>query len=158
MKTLTPVTRARLAAAAAVPLLLLTSCGGDSNDDTSNDAAGGDVPALEGEDCDADVTLSGALTAEWSGGATVAVSESDVAPPATYQANDGDYMLTASAVGNGFDDPTVILLADGRSFGVAFGDGSVEVADDGSGATIDAPANDVAGSGDTVQVKATITC
>jgi hypothetical protein len=166
--TPTPRTRARLAALAAVPLLLLTGCGGDDSDESSRDTAadtpdgggggGGDVPALQGEDCDADVTLTGALTAEWSGGDKVDVAgDSDVAPPATYQSNHDAYMLTVSAVGNGFDDPTVTLLADGRSFAVPFGEGSVEVAADGSGATIDAEAGEI-GADESVQVQASFDC
>ena len=168
MTTTTTPTRARLAALAAVPLLLLTGCGGDSDDSSGGDdspdvsAGAGDdaagVPALQGEDCDADVTLSGALTAQWSGGAKVDVSgDSDVAPPATYQSNHDGYMLTVSAVGNGFDDPTVTLLADGRSFAVPFGEGTVEVAADGSGATVRAAAPEI-GSDETVQVEAEFAC
>jgi hypothetical protein len=163
----TPRTRARLAALTAVPLLLLTGCGGDDSDDSPDHApgAGGpgggggrDVPTMEGEDCDADVSLSGALTAQWSGGAKVDVTaDSDVSPPATYQSNHDAYMLTVSAVGNGFDDPSVTLLADGRSFAVPFGEGSVEVAADGSGATLDAPANEIGADG-SVAVRATFDC
>lgn len=158
MKILTNRTRARVAVLAAVPLLLLTGCGGDDPDGGGDDAAAdGDVPALQGEDCDAEVTLTGAIEASWSGNATVDTSDS-VAPPATYQSSDAGTILTVSAVGNGFDDPTVILLADGRSFGVPFGEGSVDVSADGSGATIDAAAPEVGGEGGTVQVTATFTC
>lgn len=158
---LTTQTRLRLTVLAAVPLLLLAGCGGDDSADSADDAApgdaAGDVPALQGEGCDSDVTLSGALEAQWSGEATVSTSE-EVAPPATYQSDDGGYILTVSAAGNGFDDPMVTLLFEDAAYAVPFGEGTVDVRDDGSGATIDAAATNPADPDDTVQVQATFAC
>lgn len=167
------LTRSRLATlvlAAVLPALVLAGCGGDDGGNGGSGggnggSGGGDadsagsVPEMQGEDCDAQVSLTGAVSAEWDGGAKVDVTDSEVAPPATYQSNHDGFMLTVGSTGHGFDDPTVILLTDdGTSYAVPFDEGgTVEVQDDGSGATIEAEATDVAG-GDPVQVSASFDC
>ncbi|MEO9322556.1 hypothetical protein ABFT23_03645 [Nocardioides sp. C4-1] len=153
-----------------VPALLLalslTGCGGDDGDggDSSGGGGGdtvdgGDLPALQGEDCDAEVTLSGAVEASWSGNGTVSTAESGgVAPPASYQTSKDGMVLTLLSTGNGFDAPSVLLLiSDTESYTVTPGEGSVEVAEDGSGATVDAPAGMI-GTTDSVDVQATFDC
>lgn len=151
-------------------LLVVTACGGDDDESGggvdsgggSGDFSGaGDIPRLQGESCEAQVELTGAVERTFDGEGAVDVSESDVAPPATYQVGDGEgddaVLLTLASSGHGFDDPSVIVLAGSDSYAVPFGEGAVEVADDGSGAEVDAPASNPAG-GDPVQVRATFSC
>ncbi|GAA5146582.1 hypothetical protein GCM10023340_17670 [Nocardioides marinquilinus] len=158
------LTRPAAVLATLATCLALTACGSDDGGSGGNGGGdGGDggeevsgVQLQQGESCEAEVSLTGAVEQEWSGEASVSTSESDVAPPATYQAADGDTVLTTSAPGHGFEAITLITSGD-RSFGVPTDDPGIEAADDGSGATVSATATDVAG-GDTVQVEATFTC
>lgn len=147
--------------------LALTACGGDGGGDNGDGNGGGngdtvdggDLPALQGEDCDAEVTLTGAVEAEWSGNGTVSTTESGgVAPPASYQTSNDGMVLTLLSTGNGFDTPSVLLMvSDTESYAVTPGEGTVEIADDGSGATIDAPATMI-GTTDSVDVTASFDC
>ncbi|WP_345266193.1 hypothetical protein [Nocardioides nanhaiensis] len=149
-------------------LLVATGCGGDDGsgdgggDGASGDFSGaGDIPRLQGEACEAQVELTGAVERSLDGEGVVDVSDSDVAPPATYQIGDGEgddaVLLTLASAGNGFEDPSVIVLAGTDSYVVPFGEGAVEVADDGSGAEVDAPASNPTGEAP-VQVRATFSC
>lgn len=150
------------AALATLALALsLTACGGSdggSDDAPADDARPGDgLPTMEGEGCDVDVTLTGAVEQSWSGDGTVSVSESDVAPPASYQTLDGEAVLSLLSEGHGFD-PGVLLTVGDTSYGVETGSAGVDIAADGSGATIDATGTAIGAPDDSVQIAATFSC
>ena len=146
--------------------LLLTACGDDSDDGGSSGGAGADdvadidtaeeVPALQGESCDAEIALTGAVEQTFSGEGTVATSEADVAPPASYQAQFDDVLVTALSGGNGFD-PGFLVMVGAESYGVPTGTPGLDIAEDGSGLQVEAEAGSISG-GDPVQVVATFAC
>lgn len=154
--------------AALTLALALTACGGSDGSDggsdggsdagaTSDGARPGDgLPTLEGDSCDVDVTLTGAVEQSWSGDGSVAVSDSDSAPPASYQTLDGDAVLSLLSEGNGFD-ATVLLTVGAASYGVETGSAGVEIDPDGGGATIDATGTAIGGD-ESVDIAATFTC
>lgn len=116
--------------------------------------AGGEpaFPLIAGAACDSTVTLTGVVEQSWT--ATGAVALSDSGPVATYQSDDGATVLTAYAAGNGFEQ-TFVVAVGLDTYAPAPGKGTLDVAADGSRASIDAVAT--GGSGD-VHVTATITC
>lgn len=167
---MTSLRRRATALSTAVPTALLlalalTACGGSDSEGSggSGGSTGGDdgtsvddITQVEGDSCDAEVEVSGAVEQTISTEGTVSTSESDVAPPATYQVKDGGLLLTVFAEGNGFD-PSLLITTDATSYGMETGSAGLDAAADGSGFTADVEAGDIAG-GDPVRVVATFTC
>ncbi|WP_232677657.1 hypothetical protein [Nocardioides sp. R-C-SC26] len=173
-------TRAIAAASSLALALMLTACGGDDDQkDTSSgadtsagqsdeDAGSGDsgdgagdeapVPLMQGDACDAQVEVTGEVAADWQGDGVVSTSESDVAPLATYQSADGGAVLTLYAEGNGFDASAILLVGTDQSYGTSIDADGLDIADDGSGATIDADFVSPLGTETDVHVVATFAC
>lgn len=148
-------------------LLLGAGCGDDDNPGgpgagaskpTAVPTTGSDGKApfalLEGEPCDSEVRLTGAVKATWSGEGVV--DRPETGPVAVYQSVEGTTVLTVYAPGNGFD--ANVVVSDGTdSYGTSFDAPGLDVAADGSGATIDAEA--IVPDGDaSVRVVATFSC
>ncbi|MEJ7833937.1 MAG: hypothetical protein WKF79_13540, partial [Nocardioides sp.] len=95
----TPAWRASLLVLAA---LLLGGCGGEEEIpvDVSGFEGGGaytgDVPLLEGEDCDVEVVVTGDASVAWDGPGVVATDDASGAP-AVYQAAYDESVLTIYA-------------------------------------------------------------
>lgn len=122
-----------------------------------SEVTGVPFPLLEGDACDAEVTLTGVREDSWSGAGTVAPSSGDT-QPTTYQATDGaSSVLTVYAEGAGFDAAVVLQLADG-SYSSVPGDPGLDVAADGSGGTVDIEALAAEDPGSTLRVQATFSC
>lgn len=150
-------------------LLPMAACGGGQDDDpapTPSPSApaedptattdAGDLPLLQGETCRATIVLTGGVKAQWTGEGTVATSESG--PLATYQSADpadGDPVLTLYAAGDGFT-ATAIINAGTAVFSTPTGEGTLDIAADGSGATVSTTVGN--GIAATVDVEATFTC
>lgn len=165
MKTIRPLTVATL----LVPTLLLAACGGGDDEDASGDGGTSattaaeptqeietGIPLIPGDPCDVDVTLTGAVRKTFTEKGAVSLDDAG-GPTAVYQVTDGESVVTAYAAGNGFQ--TSVIVNDGtESYGSSTGAPGLEIADDGSGATID---TDVAQPGKPrvkVKVEATFTC
>ncbi len=121
-----------------------------------SEVTGVPFPLLEGEECDAEVTLSGVREAEWSSAGTVAPSTGDT-QPTTYQSADGASVVTVYAADAGFDAAVVVQL-EGAAFSSSPGDPGLDVAADGSGAVVDVEALAAEDPGTTLRIQATFTC
>jgi len=146
---------AALSASFLLSLGLLAGCGGD--EDSSADPGSDSSQATEGAtteqrgECEAEVELSGAVKASWTGEAFV-VTENRSGPVLYKAANKGN---TLTVLGEDGDFPALASLATKKG-NFSGGEGSFKVDDEGSGATVDATLQ--AGAGKSVDVVATITC
>ncbi|WP_370250494.1 hypothetical protein [Nocardioides sp.] len=157
-----------------LPVLLLAGCGGSEDTpapapsapaegaSSADDATTGDatdateLPLLQGEPCRATVVLTGGVKAQWTGEGTVATSSAG--PLATYQSAepaDGDPVITLYASGEGFS-ATAIINSGKAVFSTPTGTGTLDIAPDGSGATVRTTVGN--GLAAKVDVEATFTC
>ncbi len=142
---------AALSASFLLSLGLLAGCGGD--DDPTADpskATDGATTEQRGE-CEAEVELGGAVKASWTGEAFV-VTENRSGPVLYKAANKGN---TLTVLGENGDFPALASLTTKKGT-FSGGEGTFEVDEEGSGATVDAALK--AGAGKSVDVVATITC
>jgi hypothetical protein len=167
---MTPHSRRAVPAVPAVPAVLLvcavlagaSGCGGGGGGDDAVDASGavpqaGSIPTAEGDQCDIEVEVTGAVETSWSGPASLSTSE-DVGPPAFYQASHDGTVVSISSAGNGFE--AGVIIGSGSDSFVTEGDGGLDVAADGSGAELDVDATVPFSEdpGDVVHVTASVTC
>ncbi|MBZ5740071.1 hypothetical protein [Nocardioides mangrovi] len=148
--------RLALTVTALALLTSVTACSGgsDDKDDSSTPAASSSAGGDEGtftKQCSVEVEVTGAAEASWSGKATV----SNASGVTAYQSADGKDQLIVYA-GNDDIQTNANLTVGGATFTTTDPEVGLEVAKDGSGATVDAPTSGV--SGDGPQVTATFTC
>lgn len=132
----------------------------DATADLPGSASTGEsAPALEGEDCEVEIVITGSVDASWTGGGDT-VTGDETGAPAVYEAQDGSLRLTLSA-GSGDFDPSVLLtdFADGGvTYGSTPGEGDLDIAADGSGASVAGELVAPELPGETVNVTATFVC
>jgi hypothetical protein len=113
---------------------------------------GGGAGLLE---CDADLEISGDVTGRLEGG--TGTTSSAGGPAAFYQMLGEDLLLSTYSAGDAFD-ASVILQAGSETYGSAPGAAGLEVAEDGSGATLDVDVELVPTGDKSAHVAGTITC
>lgn len=131
-----------LSVPALVLSLGLTGCSGDDGDDkpdadasTASDAAEAPPAAQVRKGCTAEVEMTGAVTASWSGKATVRRGQG---APTAYTAEDGKMRVTAYASAEGFD-ATANFTGPGGTFTTPLdSDEGLDLDAKGSGGTVDA--------------------
>ncbi|MDT9591971.1 hypothetical protein RDV89_02765 [Nocardioides zeae] len=121
-------------------------------------STGEPLPELEGEECDAEVEITGALEASWSGDAVTASGGASGAP-ALYQAVSEDGVsVTVNAGGPGFDAAVLVADAGGMTYGSTPGADGVDASADGTGATVDTELLAPELPGEAARVVATFSC
>lgn len=137
----------RAAAAALLALGLLAGCGGDEPEEPDPLAA---TEEQRGE-CEAEVEVTGAVTASWTGEAFVVTENRS--GPTLYKSVDGKKTLTLLAAEGDF--PAVASLSTNQG-NFSGSDGTLEVDAEGSGATVETTLS--AGAGTSADLVATISC
>ena len=137
-------TRVLLSAPALVLALGLTACSGDGDDDTSGadstpthapDSSDRPVGAQVRQGCTAEGAVTGAITATWSGKASV---RTDEGAPTVYTAEDGTMRVTAYSAADGFETTANVTGPDG-TLTTGLGDATgLDIDPDGAGGTVDA--------------------
>ncbi|MGA8256290.1 MAG: hypothetical protein WB767_06905 [Nocardioides sp.] len=128
--------------------------GEDKPDDSAT--AGIKFPEIKGDACDVEVEVTGAVEVSWTGEGVVSKGKAKFTPPATYQAEDGDYVVTMSSRGKS-SAPGVVFTDGGSLYGSTIESTGYDIKRDASGATADTDLADPTG-GDGVHVVATFDC
>ncbi len=127
---------------------------GDKPDDKAT--TGIKFPELKGDECDVEVEVTGAVETSWQGQGVVSRGKKKFTPPATYQAEDGDYVVTMSSRGKS-TAPGIVFTDGGSLYGSTIDSTGYEAKRDASGATADTDLVDPTG-GDGIHVVATFDC
>ncbi len=128
--------------------------GASDTDDPGGIDTGG-VPDVSGSDCDADVTVTGAVTGTLRGG--TGLTNDAAGPKAFYQALGEDLLLSAYSEGEGVD-ASVILQVGSETYGTDPGAAGLDIAEDGSGFTVDTEVTLVPSGEKTAQVTGSMSC
>ena len=150
-------------------VLLTTGCSADDGDtlDDGDDKASptravdreGDKTAPRIEQCDAEVSTTGAYEAEWTGAATVRIggrSPEQSGPAAVYTLEDGKNRVGLYSPGVDFKGSVALLVGEDSYSSDPADAGSLDIDERGRTAEVDVEVTTV--GGDKIQLDAEFTC